>query len=88
MYHDQYSEELTKKLAKLKRKDPVLFSITMKKMDSILKAPEHEYKFLGHDMKGINRVHIGHFVLIFIIDHEQKIVSFEDFDHHDNIYKP
>jgi mRNA-degrading endonuclease RelE of RelBE toxin-antitoxin system len=27
------------------------------------------------------------FVLIFKIDDENKIVKFEDFDHHDKIYK-
>ena len=86
MYADSYSEEIAKKLAKLKKKDLVHFSKVRKKMDSILENPKHSYKFLHHDMKGILRVHIGHFVLIFLIDHDNKIVSFEDYDHHDNIY--
>lgn len=38
-------------------------------------------------MKDRKRVHIGHFVLTFIIDHPNKVVSFEDYDHHDKIYK-
>ena len=37
-------------------------------------------------MKGVLRVHLGHFVLAFIIDHKNKLVSFEDYDHHDNVY--
>jgi YafQ family addiction module toxin component len=86
VYGDTYSEEITKKLAKLKKKDPTHFSKVLKKMDKILVEPTHKYKFLKHDMKGINRVHIGHFVLVFVINHEEKIVSFEDYDHHDNIY--
>lgn len=86
MYSDSYSEEITKKLAKLKKKDPVQYSQVRKKMDSILSNPEHDYKILGFDMKGVNRVHLGHFVLVFVVDHKNKNISFEDYDHHDAIY--
>jgi mRNA-degrading endonuclease RelE of RelBE toxin-antitoxin system len=86
MYSDSYSEEISKKLAKLKKKDPAHHTKVRKKMDTILAKPHHSYKFLMHDMKGINRVHIGHFVLVFVIDHENKIISFEDYEHHDKIY--
>jgi len=86
MYTDSYSEEITKKLAKLRKKDPAHYEKVIKKVYSILQNPEHSYKFLHHDMKGILRVHIGHFVLVFVIDHDTKLVSFEDYDHHDNIY--
>ncbi len=55
-------------------------------MDSILEDPTHSYKFLHHNMKGINRFQLGHFVLVFIINHKDKSVSFEDYDHHDKIY--
>jgi len=85
MYSDSYSEEITKKLAKLKKKDPAHYSKVRRKMDLILAEPSRSYKFLGHDMKGINRVHLGHFVLVFVLDHKNKTVSFEDYDHHDNI---
>ncbi len=86
MYKDLYSEEITKKLAKLRKKDPNHFSKVMKKIDFILANPKHSYKFLHHTMKGINRVHLGHFVLAFVIDYKKKIISFEDYDHHDKIY--
>lgn len=87
MYIDLYSEEITKKLSKLRKKDPNHFLIVRKKMDKILSNPLHSYKYLHHDMKGANRVHIGSFVLVFEIDHNKKIVSFEDYDHHDSTYK-
>ena len=87
MYRGLYSEEIVKKLSKLKKKDPVEYSQVRNKMDSILAGPNHTYKFLTHSMKGISRVHLGHFVLVFIIDHQNKIISFEDYDHHDIIYK-
>ena len=64
MYKDLYSEYIAKKLVKLKKKDPVGYMKVQKKMDLILVDP-HGYKFLSHDMKGLNRVHLGHFVLVF-----------------------
>jgi len=87
MYVDTYSDVLTEKLAKLKKKDPKQYLAVIKKRDFILAHPEHNYKDLHYSMKGIKRVHLGHFVLTFIIDHTHKIVSFEDYDHHDKIYK-
>lgn len=86
MYTDRYSEEIVKKLKKLKKKDTKQYSIVRKKIDLVLANPQHSYKFLHHDMKGIFRVHIGHFVLVFVIEHKNKTISFEDYDHHDNIY--
>ena len=86
MYEDVYSEELVRKLARLRKKDPEHYSKVRKKINSVLANPRHRYKFLHHDMKGINRVHIGHFVLVFVINHAEKTVSFDDYDHHDNIY--
>ncbi len=86
MYNDSYSEEITKKLAKLKKKDLHHYQIVRRKMDWILNNPEHKYKYLHYDMKGMQRVHIEHFVLVFVIDHSKNIVSFEDYDHHDKIY--
>ena len=86
MYVDRYSEEIVKKLKKLKKKDPKQYSTVRKKMEQILSNPEHRRKDLHYDLKGIKRVHIGHFVLVFAVDDVKKIISFEDYDHHDNIY--
>ena len=38
-------------------------------------------------MKYSKRVHIGHFVLVFSHDKNRNFVFFEDYDHHDKIYK-
>jgi mRNA-degrading endonuclease RelE of RelBE toxin-antitoxin system len=86
LYRDAYTEEITKKLAKLKKRDSKHYEIVRKKMDWILNNPEHNYKDLHYELKGFNRIHIGHFVLVFSINHIEKIVSFKDYDHHDNIY--
>ena len=87
MYVDKYSDEITRKLAKLKKKNLAHYQIVRRKMDWILENPEHRYKDLHYSMKGISRVHIGHFVLAFRIDNINKIIYFEDYDHHDKIYK-
>ena len=87
MYKDNYSEEIIKKLVKLKKKDPKHYKIVRKKIDWVLANPEHRYKDLHYSMKGIQRIHIGHFVLVFKIDNVNELVSFEDYDHHDKIYR-
>lgn len=86
----EYSDELTKKLKKIKRKNPMQFSMILKKRDDIKQKihenPEH-FKNLKYDLSDFKRVHINtHFVLIFNVDKVKKIVRFEDFDHHDNVY--
>jgi len=86
LYTDEYSDEIGYKLAKLKKRNPEQYSIVRKKMGWILENPRHRYKFLSEDMKGLNRIHFGHFVLVFSINHEKKLVSFEDYDHHDKVY--
>jgi YafQ family addiction module toxin component len=86
-WRDEYSEHLTDILRKLKRRDPYQYSIIRKKIDEVLLNPER-YKPLRYDMKGFRRVHVlKSFVLIFKADIASKVVRFEDYDHHDNIYK-
>ena len=87
MYKEFYSVEITRKLAKLKKKDLAHYNIVRKKIDQILGNPEHSYKDLHYNMKGLQRVHLGHFVLVFRIDIQNEKIFFEDYDHHDKIYK-
>ncbi len=87
MYTDLFSEEIIKKLTKIKKKDSKHYQNIRKKMDKILENPRHQYKYLHYNMKGLKRVHLGHFVLVFQINHIEKTISFEDYDHHDKIYK-
>ncbi|MBW2968602.1 hypothetical protein KY314_00595 [Candidatus Woesearchaeota archaeon] len=87
MYEDLYSDKMIKKLIKIKKKDLKQYEILRKKINEIIANPKHNYKFLRHGMQGINRIHIRHFVLIFIINHVNKTISFEDYEHHDMIYR-
>ncbi len=80
--------ELDKKLVKLYKKDKSRYEAIMKKIDEVLNSGDVEhYKNLRYDMKDSKRVQIGHFVLVFSYDKAKDFVSFEDYDHHDNIYE-
>lgn len=79
--------ELNKKLVKLSKKDKNRYESVLNKIDEVLSSADIEhYKNLRYDMKDSKRVHIGHFVLVFSYDKVNDFVSFEDYDHHDNIY--
>jgi len=80
---------LHKTLVKLCKKDKVTHEIVFTKIEEILSCEDVEhYKNLRYDMKDLKRVHIiGSFVLIFRYDKTRDFVSFENYDHHDNIYK-
>ena len=79
---------IDKVLEKLKRKDPELFAAAEKKIIQIAmlnKADISHFKNLRGNLKDFKRVHVGSFVLTFQI--KEDIIIFEDFDHHDKIYK-
>lgn len=61
--------------------------IILKKVAEILADPGR-YKNLRAPLEDWKRVHIDrHFVLCYSIDENQKVVTLEDYDHHDRIYK-
>ena len=87
MYLLEIDEELLKKLDKLSKKNKKQVEIILKKADEIISDP-HRYKNLRAPLNMWKRVHIDkHFVLVFSVNEENKTVTLEDFDHHDNIYK-
>lgn len=75
---------LRKKLNKLCKKDKSLYEAVMNKIEEIANSDLNHYKNLRYNLKDYKRVHLGHFVLIFIV--EGNKLYFENFDHHDNIY--
>ena len=84
----QYSEKLKKTLKKLYKKDRLLYERVINKIEEIINSRNIEhYKNLKYDLKDLKRVHVGHFVLVFKYDKKNNIVSFEDFEHHDKIYR-
>ena len=84
----EIKSELNKKLIKLSKKDKGMYERVLNKIDEVLKSNKIEhYKNLRYDVKDSQRVHIGHFVLVFSYDSSKDFVSFEDYDHHDKIYR-
>jgi YafQ family addiction module toxin component len=79
---------LDKKLIKLSKRDKPIYKAVIGKIDEILNCedPGH-YKNLAYDMKDFKRVHIGSFILVFKVDNENKLIIFEDFKHHDDMYR-
>ena len=88
MHKFEIKPELEKKLVKLSKKDKSRYESMMSKISEILNSSDIEhYKNIRYDMKESKRAHIGHFVLIFGYDKIRDFISFEDYDHRDNIYK-
>ncbi|MBU4032910.1 MAG: hypothetical protein KKH41_00265 [Candidatus Thermoplasmatota archaeon] len=72
---------------KLAKKKPKQLEIIFKKIEEIRMDP-HRYKNLHSPLQHLKRVHIDKsFVLVFSIDEINKMVTIEDYDHHDAIYK-
>ena len=88
MHNSRASEHLQGVMQKLAKKDKSLYEQLLKKIDEIKQCYDVEhYKNLRYNMKDSKRVHIGHFVLVFQYDKKTNMILFDDFDHHDNIYK-
>jgi YafQ family addiction module toxin component len=88
VYNFDVSENLEKILNKLSKKDKDLYNQILKKIYEVVHSEDVEhYKNLRYNMQDSKRAHIGHFVLIFQYKEEEGVILFDDFDHHDNIYK-
>lgn len=88
MHKFKVSEHLKEELSKLSRKDKSLYEQVMGKINEVVNSYDVEYyKNLRYNLKNSKRVHVGHFVLIFQFDKKNDEINFDDFDHHDNIYK-
>jgi len=73
---------------KLSRKDKSVYEQLLRKIEEIINCYDVEhYKNLKYNIKDSKRVHIGHFVLIFQFDKQNNKIRFDDFDHHDNVYR-
>ena len=82
------SEHLQDVMKKLSKKDKKLYEQLLKKINEIIDCENIEhYKNLKYNMKDSKRVHVGHFVLVFQYSISSDTVNFDDFDHHDKIYK-
>ena len=84
------SDKLDAKIATIRKTDKRLAEVLLNKMNEVLSRDETTiefYKNLKSPMQEFKRVHIGSFVLTFKFLKKEKLVYFEDFDHHDKIYQ-
>ena len=85
MYSISIRNGLITKLKKLRKKDPVAHARILKKIGELKKNPELG-KPLRYSMKNIWRMHIGHFVITYEINENEKIIILVDYEHHDKAY--
>jgi YafQ family addiction module toxin component len=87
MYSFEVKDQVDKLFYKLGKKNPKQLEIIYKKILEVIENPQH-YKNLRSPMQHLKRVHIDNsFVLVFSVNENLKKVTFEEFDHHDRIYK-
>ena len=87
MYSYKYSEKLKSILEKLYKKDTLTYERILKKVEEIINSDPEHYKNLRVPLQHLKRVQIREKVLVFNFDKKNKLISFENFDHHDKIYK-
>ncbi len=86
MYAYEVKPELQRTLNTLFKKDRRLYGQIINKIEEIINVQDiNHYKNLKYPLEEYKRVHIGHFVLLFIFLKNE--ISFTDLDHHDNAYQ-
>ena len=86
MYDLEIKPEADRIFSKLAKKNPKQLTIIDKKIKEIREDP-HGYKFLRRPLQGFNRVHLDkHFVLIFKVDYDRKVVDIYYYGYHDYVY--
>ena len=88
MYNYDIKPTLRNILEKLLKKDKTRYEQIIKKIEEIINSDDVDhYKNLRSPLQHLKAVHIGHFVLVFSVDKSSKIIMFENYNHHDEIYK-
>ncbi|MFH1591613.1 MAG: addiction module toxin RelE [archaeon] len=88
MYGLLIKPKANKIFQKLSKTHPERMRMIGRKLDEIRANPSHVYKFLRKPYQTFNRVHIDkHFVLIFKIEHKERVVDVYFFGHHDYAYR-
>ncbi len=87
MYSYKLKKNVERLFFKLANKDPNQLETIYKKINKIISNPYHKYKFLKKPLQNFNSLHLNPFVLVFKINHKERIVDIYYYDHHDKIYK-
>ncbi len=87
MYSFEIRDHLDKLFRKIGKKNLKQLEIIYKKIEEVIQNPQH-YKNLRSPLHHLKSIHIDKsFVLLFSVDEHLKKITFEEFDHHDNIYR-
>ena len=87
MYSFEVRGHLDKIFRKLGKKNPKQLEIIYRKIEEVIQNPQH-YKNLRNPLQHLKEVHIDKsFVLLFAVDENLKKVIFEEFTHHNKIYR-
>lgn len=87
MYSVEYRRSVERQFQKMAKKNPKKLEIILTKIDQICQNPYH-YKNLRHPFQHLKRVHVdSSFVIVYSVDETSKLITIEDYDHHDNIYR-
>lgn len=88
MYNYEINPNLLKIMGKLNKRDKETYERIIKKIEEVINSKDiNHYKNLRYDLSEFKRVQIGESVLIFSHNKKKNKIIFEDFDHHDKIYK-
>jgi len=89
MFSYELRKSLEKDFHKLAKKNSEQLNMISKKIKEIISCDDTtHYKNLKKPMQHLKRVHIDKsFVLVFSVNEKTKHIIFEEFDHHDKIYK-
>lgn len=85
MYSLVLTAYVAKLFPKIKARDRGQWLAIDAKILQILENP-HRFKPLRAPMQHRHRVHIGSFVLVYVIDEKEKAVVIVDYAHHDDAY--
>jgi len=85
MYSLVLTETVERLFAKIKARDRGQWMTIEAKLRQILENPHH-YKPLRAPLQNQRRVHIGPFVLVYMIDEKEKAVVLLRYKHHDDAY--
>ncbi len=88
MYQYKIQPSLQKIMLKLFKKDNQTRERLINKIQEIVNSEDVEhYKNLKKPLQHLKRVQIREMVLVFKYDKKEKLIYFENFKHHDKIYR-
>jgi len=88
-FNFDFSDELKDKINFLHKKDKKLLKELNKKIKQIVSRDNTTidlYKNCRKNLKDYKRIHVGSFVLLFIVEKENNFIWFDKFEHHDDAY--